>query len=376
MPRLVADRRGYLVEAIRGLDAAGWTVTEIPASGGLPQNRLPLILRTPTSDYRYRILIYAVGSSSRGQPHERRVEITSTYAGGNLSAEPGYHDVVLGWDRTHRVFVGIDARRLHAGGHSHNASTFVARDAIPTAASASRVLTLARPSDLFGTEFQAYFSPRYLDDYLLNISGIHAGTYSGITLRRSSPSRSPSLSGAIRTDSAVLLTRAHSLAAPASPNRRVVEALESGGIDRLTRRITPEELEAAIQRAHENGNLGETYVFGEEQTRLRRAGRPDLADQVRWVALESVSEGYDILSYEADGTERLIEVKATQGRGTAFEITSNEWAVASRMRETYVIARVASVRTTPSVTWLRDPVQLEVDGRLLREASGWRVRTR
>src|SRR5689334_1402140 len=113
---LSPNGRGYLNRVVEGLVASGWTVAEIPASAQLPVNRLRLILRTGTTEYRYRVLAYAVGSSARGQPHERRVEITSTYMKGNLPRLPLYRDVILGCDRDRGVFVGIDAKRLEHGG--------------------------------------------------------------------------------------------------------------------------------------------------------------------------------------------------------------------------------------------------------------------
>lgn len=62
------------------------------------------------------------------------------------------------------------------------------------------------------------------------------------------------------------------------------------------------------------GKAGEELVFYHERSSLRQAGREDLADKVRWTASEdSDGYGYDIASFEANGRERLIEVKTTNG---------------------------------------------------------------
>jgi len=45
--------------------------------------------------------------------------------------------------------------------------------------------------------------------------------------------------------------------------------------------------------------------------RLRDLGRDDLAEKVRWLADEGARPGYDILSFNSDGSERWVEVKAT-----------------------------------------------------------------
>jgi len=44
---------------------------------------------------------------------------------------------------------------------------------------------------------------------------------------------------------------------------------------------------------------------------LRERGGPELAKQVRHVSQETDIEGYDILSFDQNGTVRYIEVKAT-----------------------------------------------------------------
>ena len=63
---------------------------------------------------------------------------------------------------------------------------------------------------------------------------------------------------------------------------------------------------------------------------LSAFGRNDLAESVRWVSdLDGDGAGYDIRSFEPDGSERLIEVKTTNGWDrTPFHISRNELAVA------------------------------------------------
>lgn len=73
------------------------------------------------------------------------------------------------------------------------------------------------------------------------------------------------------------------------------------------------------------GELGEAIAFQAEQTRLRAAGRADLADAVQVVSADH-RLGYDIASFESDGTARRIEVKAVSGSGNRMEfyVTENE----------------------------------------------------
>ena len=44
------------------------------------------------------------------------------------------------------------------------------------------------------------------------------------------------------------------------------------------------------------------------------AGRTDLAERIRWAShVDGDGGGYDILSFDTDGSDRLIEVKTTKG---------------------------------------------------------------
>ncbi len=122
----------------------------------------------------------------------------------------------------------------------------------------------------------------------------------------------------------------------------------------------------------ENGRLGEEHVLNAERARLRRAS-PELAAKVRWISQESVTEGYDIVSFEATGKERFIEVKSTAGRQNTFEMSDNEWQKACELGELYVICRVINVRDDPSKTYIRNPKQLELEGKVQKTTAGWRV---
>lgn len=79
MTILAPDPGGILIHLVRGMVEAGLDLQRIPAAGRLPQNRLPLIVLTPTAQYRYRLLAHTVGGSSRDRPDERRVQVTSTF---------------------------------------------------------------------------------------------------------------------------------------------------------------------------------------------------------------------------------------------------------------------------------------------------------
>lgn len=96
------------------------------------------------------------------------------------------------------------------------------------------------------------------------------------------------------------------------------------------------------------GRAGEKLVLDMELQRLIAEGRPDLAARVVHVALvEGDAAGYDIRSYELDGTPRLIEVKTTRGAATAaFFVSPNEIALSSARADNYILIRVFGYHAT------------------------------
>ncbi|MEF1342037.1 DUF3883 domain-containing protein, partial [Vibrio rotiferianus] len=62
------------------------------------------------------------------------------------------------------------------------------------------------------------------------------------------------------------------------------------------------------------GNRGELIVLKAERNYLITNGKPNLGELVEYIAEKDDSVGYDIKSYNLDGTERLIEVKSTTHR--------------------------------------------------------------
>lgn len=77
------------------------------------------------------------------------------------------------------------------------------------------------------------------------------------------------------------------------------------------------------------GRAGEQWVCEIERRELEAAGRRDLAARVAWVAqTQGDGLGYDVLSFDAQGNEKWIEVKTTKsGRSAPFLITPNELEV-------------------------------------------------
>jgi hypothetical protein len=96
---------------------------------------------------------------------------------------------------------------------------------------------------------------------------------------------------------------------------------------------------------------------------LRAARRDDLAERIRWVShLDGDGAGYDIRSFDADGSDRLIEVKTTNGwERTPFQITRNELAVSEACHhKDWRLVRLWNFAREPRAFELRPPLKAHV----------------
>lgn len=112
------------------------------------------------------------------------------------------------------------------------------------------------------------------------------------------------------------------------------------------------------------GNLGEAIVCGHEKMRLKIAGYDDFVRLVQIVDTPAYHPGFDIDSYEGDGTEdhRYIEVKTTISKKAiqmyGFHMSPNEWRVANTIRKHYCVYRLMLSESKRVLLILRDPVNL------------------
>jgi hypothetical protein len=123
-----------------------------------------------------------------------------------------------------------------------------------------------------------------------------------------------------------------------------------------TRRINYLEREA---RNSAVGLAGERFVLEVEHRRLWEQGHRRLAGRIEHVAqTQGDGLGYDILSFEDDGRERLIEVKSTTfGSMTPFFTSAREVAVSASREESYQLYRVFKLRDGPQIFALRGSIR-------------------
>lgn len=103
------------------------------------------------------------------------------------------------------------------------------------------------------------------------------------------------------------------------------------------------------------GKMGEEFVVSYEQQRLTNAGRPDLAEKVERISeTRGDGAGYDVLSFEEDGTERYIEVKTTNsGKNYPFYISANELDFSGDFSDSYYLYRIFNFKKSPKLFILK-----------------------
>ena len=110
-----------------------------------------------------------------------------------------------------------------------------------------------------------------------------------------------------------------------------------------------------VRRDAENrrlGRLGEEFVLELERRRVHDGlARPDLSKSVEWTSeIKGDGAGYDIASFNEDGSARYIEVKTTGlGKAFPFYITANEMRCSEALRESFHLYRVFRFSKKPGL---------------------------
>ena len=144
-------------------------------------------------------------------------------------------------------------------------------------------------------------------------------------------------------------------APPVPEERKVPVVSESraiynpGGINYLEREARNQSL----------GEAGEEFVINFERARLIRAGKESLAEHIEQVsATVGPSAGFDIKSFEENGTDRFIEAKTTKyGKNTPFFVTPNELRFSQSNSSRYYLYRLFRFRESPRLFALHGRVE-------------------
>ncbi len=124
--------------------------------------------------------------------------------------------------------------------------------------------------------------------------------------------------------------------------------------DRTTNQPRISSVPNYLEREARNRSLGaagESFVLNYERARLISRGREPLAAKIEHTSrVRGDGDGFDILSFEETGQERLIEVKTTKyGRETPFFVSRNEVAVSEWRAHQYHVYRLFHFRVAPQL---------------------------
>lgn len=97
------------------------------------------------------------------------------------------------------------------------------------------------------------------------------------------------------------------------------------------------------------GTTGESIALAYEKWRLIQEGKENLADKIEWVSqTQGDGLGYDILSRNANGTDRYIEVKSTKlTKEAPFYFSALEHDFSRRNGSNFFLYRVFNLKAEP-----------------------------
>jgi Domain of unknown function (DUF3883) len=138
-----------------------------------------------------------------------------------------------------------------------------------------------------------------------------------------------------------------------------LEERDEGNVARLVRKFDPA---ARDLRNRSLGRRGEELVFHWERDRLMRSNS-SLANKVKWVSdEEGDGAGFDILSFDVEGGERLIEVKTTIGDNmTPFYISRNELELSRDRPDAFKLVRLFDFSKSPRAFELSPPLDKQIN---------------
>lgn len=114
------------------------------------------------------------------------------------------------------------------------------------------------------------------------------------------------------------------------------------------------DFESINNQKRRKGKKAEDLVLSLEIKILELNGFQELADMANDSPSTFPSYGYDIDSFELDGTPKQIEVKSIQKYGNTFYITKNELEKSSSLPN-YYIYLVFDVLDQPSIKYIKHP---------------------
>ena len=140
------------------------------------------------------------------------------------------------------------------------------------------------------------------------------------------------------------------------PPKLVNSPSEPAALKRLIKKFDPASRDA---RNKILGKLGEERVLLAERDKLLASGQSNLAKRVEWISeTQGDGAGFDIRSFNNDGSDRLIEVKTTNGmERTPFFLSENERTFAIERSDAFRIVRLYDFARAPKAFEILPPLE-------------------
>ena len=139
-----------------------------------------------------------------------------------------------------------------------------------------------------------------------------------------------------------------------------------------------EDMWQSLKQTNLRARAAEKYVVEYEQSRLQVAGRNDLSKLVKRVSEYNVSAGYDVRSFDSDGSTRYIEVKSATNLRIQFFWSTAEMQFAKKHCSEYWIYFIPRSQDLPNLEHglliFKDPLKLLDEGIMLTEPTTFKVR--
>jgi hypothetical protein len=118
--------------------------------------------------------------------------------------------------------------------------------------------------------------------------------------------------------------------------------------------MSGEDFDKLNQKRRAIGKVAQEIVLKSEHRRLCEGGRADLAEEIKDVSGQPAF-GYDICSYELNGDQRHIEVKAARrtGRHVSFYLSANERRKSQKLKNYYFYLVFGCQQQNPDVVYLK-----------------------
>lgn len=135
--------------------------------------------------------------------------------------------------------------------------------------------------------------------------------------------------------------------------------------------LSESELLNRLELQRVRARAAEDFVVRAERERLIKEGHPDLAKLVSRISSKNVSAGYDIVSFDQNGTQRYIEVKSSVGRKVSFLWSRSERKRAKELVTQYWVYFVPFSYSLPKllapVMTIQHPISFITSGQLIEQ---------